>query len=391
MNFYDFFTENLSRTFVKIGEASISFGKLLLFLFLVLLTLFLAKKLAIWLGKVIYSRLRISANAVYYLKALSYVFFLGIGFIIAFRVLGFTLKTIAGIFNVINYPLFKIGDTPIGLSSIFIFLFLILLFLHLSRFVSKLVIDRGLARIEIEKGKKYIFRRVTEYALVIIGAIIAFQTIGIDLSGLAVIFGMLSVGVGFGLQNVTSNFISGLILLFERPIKVGDRISIEDIQGDVEEINIRSTTIKTLDNIIMIVPNSEFVSGRVTNWSHSDLKIRMNIEVGVSYNSNLDDVLKALREVADENSKVMNDPEPEVIFMEFGDSSWNMRLRIWVRNPKDYYHVLSEINCAIVRKFREYKVEIPFPQRDVHVRSPLPVPLEQRGEINVTDKTQMNL
>ncbi len=391
MNFYNFFTENFSKTLVKIGEASISFGNLLLFLLLVLLTLFLAKRLANWLGKKLFSRFGISSNAVYYLKGLFYLLLLGIGLIIAFRVLGFTLKTIAGIFNVINYPLFKIGDTPIGLSSIFIFVFLILLFLHLSRFVSKLVIDRGLARIEIEKGKKYIFRRVTEYALVIIGAIIAFQTIGIDLSGLAVIFGMLSVGVGFGLQNVTSNFIAGLILLFERPIKVGDRISIEDIQGDVEEINIRSTTIKTLDNIIMIVPNSEFVSGRVTNWSHSDLKIRMNIKVGVSYSSNLDDVLKALREVAEENSKVMNDPEPEVIFMEFGDSSWNMRLRIWVRNPKDYFHVLSEINCAIVRKFREYKVEIPFPQRDVHVRSPLPVPLEQSGEINVSDKVKMNL
>ena len=128
-------------------------------------------------------------------------------------------------------------------------------------------------------------------------AIVAFQTIGINLSGLAVIFGLLSVGIGFGLQNVVSNFIAGLILLFERPISVGDRVTVGDTEGDVMEIKIRATIIRSLNNISIIVPNSEFISGRVINWSHGDAKVRLEIEVGVSYNSDLDLVLASLKEV----------------------------------------------------------------------------------------------
>ena len=125
----------------------------------------------------------------------------------------------------------------------------------------------------------------------------AFQFVGINLSGLAVIFGLLSVGIGFGLQNVTSNFIAGLILLFEQPIKIGDRIMVGDTEGDVLEINIRSTTIRSLNNVSIIVPNSEFVSSNVVNWSHGDPKIRLVVEVGVSYQSDLDTVLRSLQEV----------------------------------------------------------------------------------------------
>jgi small-conductance mechanosensitive channel len=166
-----------------------------------------------------------------------------------------------------------------------------------------------------------------------------------------------------------------LILLFERPIKVGDRVTVGGIEGDVIEINIRSTTIRSLNNIDIIVPNSEFVSSQVVNWSHGDRKIRLDIEVGVSYNSDLETVLRSLKEVALENPEILRDPEPDVHLREFGDSSWNMKLRIWIDNPKRHPAVRSDINCAIVRKFRENGVEIPFPQRDFHLRSPLPTPL----------------
>jgi small-conductance mechanosensitive channel len=208
----------------------------------------------------------------------------------------------------------------------------------------------------------------------IIGVIFGFQFVGIDLSGLAVIFGLLSVGIGFGLQNITSNFMAGLILLFERPIKVGDRVTVGDTEGDVMAINMRSTTVKSLNNIAIIVPNSDFISSKVINWSHSDLKTRLVVEVGVSYNSDVDKVLQALREVAEENSHVLDRPKPDVLFRSFGDSSWNMAMRVWIANPKQYYKIMSDLNIAIVRKFREYGIEIPFPQRDLHVRSPLPVP-----------------
>jgi small-conductance mechanosensitive channel len=196
-----------------------------------------------------------------------------------------------------------------------------------------------------------------------------------------VIFGLLSVGLGFGLQNVASNFVSGLILLFERPIQVGDRVLVGDTEGDVQAINMRATTVRSLENISIIVPNSEFISSQVTNWSHGDPKIRLLIDVGVSYNSDLDTVLDALHEAATENPETLNDPAPDVLFRGFGDSSWNLTLRLWIANPRGHHVIRSDINCAIVRKFREKGVEIPFPQRDLHVRSPLPIPFAREATV----------
>jgi len=204
--------------------------------------------------------------------------------------------------------------------------------------------------------------------------------VGINLSSLTVIFGLLSVGIGFGLQNVTSNFISGLIILFERPISVGDRVMVNNIEGDITEINIRSTMVRTVNNISIIVPNSEFVSKDVINYSHGDPTYRLDINVGVAYGSDLDDVLKALKEVADENSSVMREPEPEVHLIEFGDSSWNMQLRGWIPDVKHYPRIRNELNQAIVRTFRKYKGEIPFPQRDLHVRSSVTLPVDDAKE-----------
>jgi small-conductance mechanosensitive channel len=271
--------------------------------------------------------------------------------------------------------LFTIGTTDVTLSAIFVFLFILLIIVIFSRLFARKLVDRILIRLQIEEGTRYTFRRIIELTFILIGAIIAFQSIGINLSGLAVIFGLLSVGIGFGLQNITSNFVAGLILLFERPIKVGDRVTVGGIEGDVMEINIRSTTVRSLNNIAIIVPNSEFVSSQVVNWSHGDRRIRLDIEVGVSYQSDLDTVLRSLKEVATENPEILRDPEPDVHLRDFGDSSWNMKLRIWIDDPKRHPVVRSDINCAIVRKFRENGVEIPFPQRDLHLRSPLPTPL----------------
>jgi small-conductance mechanosensitive channel len=277
--------------------------------------------------------------------------------------------------RIVQMKLFEINKTPITFVSLLMFVLVIGVFGLLAHFIRRTLLTRLLARLEIEEGTRYNLSRVTQYLVMIIGVIVAFQFINIDLSGLAVIFGLFSVGIGFGLQNITSNFVAGLILLFERPIKVGDRVTVGDTEGDVMEINIRSTTIRSLQNIAIIVPNSEFVSATVINWSHGDTKIRLEIDVGVSYESDLDTVLRALREVAEENQEVLHSPAPEVLHRGFGDSAWNMQLRAWINSPKRYHQVRSALNCAIVRKFRENGVEIPFPQRDLHVRSPLPVPL----------------
>ena len=275
--------------------------------------------------------------------------------------------------SVLHFPLFTINQTPITIASIFIFVVIIVIFIFLSRIMKNKLLKALLNKLHIEEGIQFTLVRITQYTITFIGTIVALQFIGIDLSGLAVIFGFLSVGIGFGLQNVTSNFIAGLILLFERPISVGDRVTVGETEGDVTNINIRSTTIQSLNNISYIVPNSEFISSTVVNWSHGDKKIRLDLDVGVSYSSDLDTVLKALHEVADENKEVLSNPKPEVHFLEFGDSSWNMRLRVWIPTPKRYYYIKSDLNCAIARKFAQYNIEIPFPQRDLHLRSSIPV------------------
>jgi len=279
--------------------------------------------------------------------------------------------------QLMTFKLLQIGSTPVTVSSIVMFAFVITLFLIISKIICRIILKKLLSRIHLEEGTEYNLLRLTHYSIIFMGFLVAFQFIGIDLSGLIVLFGFLSVGIGFGLQNVASNFIAGLILLFERPIRVGDRVTVGNVEGDIAEINIRSTTVRSLNNISIIVPNSEFISSQVTNWSHRDPKIRIDIDVGVSYGSNLDDVLRSLLEVARENNSLLKKPEPEALHLGFGDSSWNMRLRGWIADPKRHPYVRSELNCAIVRKFRDNNVEIPFPQRDLHLRSPLPLPLSK--------------
>lgn len=272
----------------------------------------------------------------------------------------------------LELTLFQIQETPVTLLSIFIFVLFIMGFSYLAGIVKRILNNKILPKFIEDSGLRYTLSRTSQYVILIIGVLISFQFLGIDLTGLTVILGFLSVGIGFGLQNITSNFISGLIVLFERPISVGDRVMVNNIEGDVIEINIRATKIKTVDNISIIVPNSEFVSKDVINYSHGDPTYRLGIDVGVSYGSDLETVLRALNEVAEENENVLKHPPHDVQFRAFGDSAWDMRLLVWIADVKNYPKVRTEINKAIVNKFREYNIEIPFPQRDLHIRSNAP-------------------
>lgn len=273
--------------------------------------------------------------------------------------------------QVFQYPLFTVKQTTVTLTSLVMVVLLMLAFVLASRLFVKSLLVKVLSRTNMDEGVQYTFARFAHYIVLVAGAIVSFQFIGIDLSGFMVVFGFLSVGIGFGLQNVTSNFISGLILLIERPIKVGDRVVVGETEGDVQEIHMRSTVVRTTQNISIIVPNSDFISAHVVNWSHLDPKVRLDVSVGVSYDSDLDLVIRSLQEVAAESRFVRTEPEPEVLLLEFGDSAWNMELRVWIDNPKQHWQVRSALNCAIVRKFKANDIEIPFPQTDLHVRSGL--------------------
>ncbi len=280
-----------------------------------------------------------------------------------------------GVGNTFQIPLFSINQTSVTVSSLIIFFGILLGFLFVNRILARMMAATVLPRFNLQQGTQFTVIRITQYAVWFVGIFLAFQFIGIDLSSLVVIFGFLSVGIGFGFQNLTSNFISGIILLFEQTIRVGDRVTVAGTEGHVIEINIRSTTIRSLNNVAIVVPNSEFISSAVVNWLHGDPKTRLEIDVGVSYDSNLDTVMSTLLEIAKDEPDVLPEPAPDVLLLSFGDSSWNMRVRAWVASPEGRYGVQSRINCAIVRRFRERDIEIPFPQRDLHIRSPLPVPL----------------
>jgi small-conductance mechanosensitive channel len=271
----------------------------------------------------------------------------------------------------VDRTLITVNDTPITVLSLAVFLSVLAIAILASRLIASAVAGRVARRFEVDAGTEFAVRRLVQYALTVAGVVFAFQFLGVDFSTLAVFFGFLSVGIGFGLQNVTSNFVSGLILLFERPIQVGDFVTVGDIEGDVLRINMRSTTVRSVRNISIIVPNSSFVSNEVINWSHGESRVALWVDVGVSYGSDLEAVVGALADVAEEHPEVLSAPPPEVRLVDFGDSSWNMRLIAWIADPHTNRRLTSELNMAIVQKFRERGVEIPFPQRDVHFKNQL--------------------
>jgi len=286
-------------------------------------------------------------------------------------------ELLTGLQEILELRVFTLQDDPVTIMSLVIFFLFLTFFLFLGSFTRRFLAGKSLDKFNIEAGLKYTLSRIVQYTIVIIGVLISFQFVGIDLTSLAVIFGLLSVGIGFGLQNITANFISGLIIMFERPIIVGDRVDVNGIEGDVMEISIRSTKILTMNNRSIIVPNTQFVENSVINFSHGDPTFRLHIYVGVSYSSNLDNVLQALNEVAEEHPKVMKMPKHQVHLTQFGDSSWDMELRVWIPEVKERLVIRNEMNQAIVRKFNKMKIEIPFPQRDLHLRSSVGLPIEQ--------------
>jgi small-conductance mechanosensitive channel len=235
--------------------------------------------------------------------------------------------------------------------------------------VRKFFRRRVLSRFKLDDGSQFVILRLIHYALIVIGLLLAINVVGIHLTSLTVIFGLVGVGIAFGLQNITSNFVSGVILLFETSVDVGDYIQVGEIIGRVSSINMRSTTVITPENITLIVPNSRFIEETVTNWSVGDLKIRTSVRVGVAYGSDTELVTRLLLKAAEDHPIVLVDPKSDVLFNEFGDSSLNFELRVWIPNPNPGIRkkVTSDLNYAIDAAFRENKVTIPFPQRDVHL------------------------
>jgi len=277
--------------------------------------------------------------------------------------------------TILTYPLFRIEGSSITLVSLLLFVLVLVVTLGLSRYLRSLVDRRWGDR--MEQGMGHTVKRLIHYGIIVLGVFVAFNVIGINLSSLAIVAGGVGVGIGFGLQNLASNFISGLILMIERPIRVGDAVTVNDQFGFVEEIALRSSRVVTLDNVQLIIPNTDFITGTVTNWSRGDEKIRVRCSIGVSYDADVHRVMEVLQAIAAGHDRVLENPEPGVVLEEYGDSSINFELRFWIPHPRLRARVLHEVNVAIRDRFQEEDVEIPFPQRDLHLRSSVPVPRDE--------------
>ncbi len=282
--------------------------------------------------------------------------------------------------DILNYPVFTLGARSLTLGLIGKFLLLFGGMILLVRLFTRVFLTRALARTSMEPSLQFAITRIAGYCLIILGGYVVLNFVGVELSSLAVFAGAIGVGLGFGLQNITNNFISGIIILAERPIKLGDRVEVATVAGRVTKISLRSTTVVTNDNISIIVPNSEFITQTVTNWSHSDPRVRIRIPFGVAYGTDTDKLNEVIMSVAAADPAVLKEPAPALFFDNFGDSSLNFELAVWTQDlassPRRFR---SQINYAIDRALREAKIEIPFPQRDLHIRS---------GTLNVKQSDQ---
>lgn len=384
----------LNQTAIKLDEA-VTYGAILILVGFFAGWLFLAGILRRWLRKLLL-QLRMPEDIINRLLAVLFLILIVIGIGVSFQVAGISTGILGKVLHYDLTQLFQpskkivetvegepiipeIEDTDVGkltLTNLFYGFAIIFGMFTLSKF-SQLILQRQvLQAFQIDRHAQFIILRIFHFFLITIGVLISLSTIGIGLTGMVFIFGGLSIGIGFGLQNTVANIMSGLILIFERPIKIGDLVEIIDVNifGRVTSINLRSTVIMSLDEKEIIVPNLQMVSEPVHNLTHYNNRFRVRVQVGVSYGSDVELVRKVLNEVANAHPEVIKDPLPEienvtapfVRFTNFGESSLDFELLAWIPDSFQRFDVVSDLHFMIWNKFKEYGIRIPFPQRDVH-------------------------
>ncbi|RMG35796.1 MAG: hypothetical protein D6720_06410 [Gammaproteobacteria bacterium] len=290
--------------------------------------------------------------------------------------------------GILSYPLFTIGDTTIDLAHLGISALVALGAFPAGAWVRRLSFDWLYAGVT-DRGIRNSLAVFTQYSTVLIGLLLAINLLGIDLTSLAVFAGALGVGIGFGLQNIANNFISGLILLVERPIRAGDWVTVGNYEGEITYIGIRSATVRTWDNQEVIIPNAELISNAFTNWTRSDPVVRTVLKVGISYDGDPHQAQKIIEEAVTMQPEVLLQPAPRILLSDFGDSSVDFRITYYMDVSQfSRLEIKSKVMFAIWDALKEADIEIPFPQRDIHIREVAPhtadrataIPLEQRAE-----------
>ncbi len=377
--------------------------QIIAFVGILALTLVIGEFFRRWIRKFL-NRLKMPQNFENRMIAILFLIILIAGIIVALNVAGISTGLFGRIFN---YPIADLFQPPkqqveetTGISSFLqtllgrkpevvddsarrltlagLFYGFVILFgmFILSKYSQYILSRQVLQEFQIERHTQFILLRILHFSLITIGILITFNTLGISLTSIVLIFGGLSIGIGFGLQTMVSNFISGFILIFERPIKIGDLVEIMDVGifGRVSSINLRSTVIIAVDEKEIIVPNSQLITEPVHNLTHYNNRFRISIKASVSFRADPELVKKALIEVAHAHPDVIKEPTPEmenvtppfVRFTNFGEFSLDFELLAWIPDTFDRFDVASDLHFMIWEKFKEYDIKIPFPQRDVH-------------------------
>jgi small-conductance mechanosensitive channel len=274
-----------------------------------------------------------------------------------------------------------VGSLSLSLGAVLAFAFTAWLSIALSRFIRFVLREDVYTRVDLAPGMPYALSTLTHYAVLFVGFLMALAASGLQLDRFALLAGAFGVGIGFGLQTIVNNFVSGLILLFERPVKVGDMIQVGTFSGEVRHIGIRSSTLRTIDGADVILPNGDLVSGAVTNWTFHDRMRRITVAVGVAYGSDPEQVLALLRSVAVNHPLVVEHPAPLALFTGFGDSALTFELHCWTETVDKLASTRSELAVKINAGLKEAGIDIPFPQRDMRLTgAPLAVRLLRDGE-----------
>ena len=389
------FWDLLQRRVIVLGEEPVEVSQIIILIGTLAASLVIAGVLRRWFRR-IFNSFRMPQDLANRLLALLFLIVLIFGIGLSFRLAKISTGFLGKLFN---YPLTELfeppptsveteegeakspvevgeGDKKLTLARLFYGFVIVFGMFILSKYVQWMLRRQVLQAFQIARHTQFILLRFFHFGVMIVGVLISLSTLGISLTSVALIFGGLSIGIGFGLQNIASNLISGFILIFERPIKIGDLVEIIDIGifGRVSSINLRSTIIMALDEKEIIVPNSQLITEPVHNLTHYNNRFRVHVMVGVSYSSDVALVKKALLEAAHLHPEVIKQPMPDienvtvpfVRFISFGDSSLDFELLAWIPDCFKRFDVASDLHFMVWEKFEEYNIKIPFPQRDVH-------------------------
>ncbi len=279
---------------------------------------------------------------------------------------------LAALFGGMLFAELRAGAIALSVADVLAFVITIVGAFFLARLITLILDEDVYSRVELGRGVPFAISAVVKYGIVTLGFILAVSAMGMGMDKITILLGALGVGLGFGLQNVVNNFVSGLILIFERPIQIGDSVEVGSVKGSVKRMGIRSSTIRSFEGADITIPNGTLLSDALTNWTMSDRTRRIEVSVGVAYGSDPDKVIEILRKAMDGQEGLLEQPEPQVLFTGFGESSLDFVLRAWVADNDEFVKIRSRVALAVNRLLEAQGIEIPFPQRDLHLRSVAP-------------------